>query len=386
MILAAMALAILQSNDVADLDSPDPLVARRAMEAIVRKGDEKPLQAVEKTSAGAKRALAEMRAHQRFGEAYPPSMAITFEAKDRPVAEVVDALSKLVKKRITYEVRDPADEKRTVTLSLKDATFLETLDALTLAIPAWDSIEEDVIKLQPALAIFPRDPVSYWRHGKVTVSTFTEVRGLLDGGKNVARLYFTHWIDGGCRAVGYGAPRLTEVTDDTGASLAPEAYAPYAGYGPYHGYQQFGVHLSIKPPAAAATKLVTLRGTQRFYFPESPTFAEIPWGGKGSIQAENVVIRLEEATASGASVKVVAEFADWRKPHVRPLPSDFQLMGKDGRGIQATGSSAGPVESITLRLTFDLPAKFEAASLKVRTFKSIGDHEFPFEFKDLPLR
>lgn len=391
MFVTAIALLLIQTPQpsLSDLDSPDPAVARRAMEAAVRRGDEKALQAVEKTSPGARRALAEIRAHQRFGEAYPPPVAVTYEAKDRPVDEVVEALSKLLGKRMVFEEREARDKARMVTLSLKDATFLEMIDALTMAIPAWESIEADVIRLQPAGAIFPRDPASYWRYAKVSVSTFTEVRELLGAGNKsrTARLYFTHWIDGRCRAVGSGGLRLIDVIDDTGASLAPEPSPPYAGFGPYHANSQFGVHLAIKAPDGAATKLVKLRGVQRFYFPESPTFTELPLaGGIRAIQSENVAIRIEEAAADGSTVKVVADFGDWKKPHVRPLPSDFHLVGTDGRLVPATGSVAGPVESITLQLSFVLPEKFEARSLKVRTFKSIGEHEFPFEFKDLPLR
>ncbi len=391
MFLAAIALLLIQTpqSSLSDLDSPDPAVARRAMEATVRGGDVKALEAVEKTSAGARRALAEIRAHQRFGEAYPLPPTVTYEAKDRPVSEVVEALSKLLGKRMVFEEREARDKERTVTLSLKDATFLETMDALTMAIPAWESIEPDLIRLQPAGAIFPRDPASYWRYAKVSISTFTEVRELLGADKSprTARLYFTHWIDGRCRAVGSGGLRLTDVIDDTGASLTPEPGPPYAGFGPYHQNMQFGVHVSIKAPDAAATKLVMLRGVQRFYFPESPTFTELPLaGGNRAFKSENAAIRIDEAAVDGSTVKVVAEFGDWKKPHVRPLPSDFHLVGTDGRLVPATGSVAGPVESITLQLSFDLPEKFVARSLKVRTFKSIGEHDFPFQFRDLPLR
>ena len=95
---------------------------------------------------------------------------------------------------------------------------------------------------------------------------------------------------------------------------------------------------------------------------------------------------LEEASADGAAVKISAKVADWKKAHVRPIPGDFQLVGKDGRLVPAEGETTGPVESIFLDLKFTLPAKFEATALKIREFRKTGEHEFPFEFKDVPIR
>ncbi|HZN63059.1 MAG TPA: hypothetical protein VFC90_11700, partial [Planctomycetota bacterium] len=67
-----LALALLLQDPLVDLDSKDPLVARRAFEAAIRTGDEKALEGAAKTSERAKEALAEVRAHLKFGDAYPP--------------------------------------------------------------------------------------------------------------------------------------------------------------------------------------------------------------------------------------------------------------------------------------------------------------------------
>src|SRR6266850_4231486 len=132
-------LILLPQESLKELDSPDPAVARRALEAAIRAGDEKPLEAAAKTSRGARLALAEVRAHKRFGEAYPPELCITYEAKDRPTEEVLGKLSKFIGLRIEPDgsLPRPAWLKETLSISLRDATFLEAVDAIARAVPGW---------------------------------------------------------------------------------------------------------------------------------------------------------------------------------------------------------------------------------------------------------
>ena len=373
-----------------DLDSPDAAVARPAIESAIRAGDEKALEVAAKSSRGARLALAEVRAHKRFGEAYPLPLSITYEAKDQPTGEVLSAISKLLGTRIEEQKQEgmPGRRKETLSIALKEATYLETVDALAASLGASISVEEDALRYSNWPS-FPPEPQFYWRHFKISVGSFSESREVFPQGdsKGRASLYFTVWTDGRCRVVGSRGIRLVEVVENDGGREGIAVGPAWNMFGPWHRYQQFGMHVALNPPGPKAAKLGTVRGVQRFLFPEDPKFSELPLADRTrAIEGENYSLRIEEASPDGSTVKIVATFNDWKKAHVLPLPADFQLAGKDGRLVAAQGSVSGPAESATLQLKFTLPKKFEAAALKVRVFGSIGEQEFPFEFKDLPLR
>src|SRR5688572_4695444 len=125
--MPALLLAVLLQ--VGDLDSKDPAVARRAFESVIYDRDEKALEEAAKTSARARLALAEIRAHNRFGECYPPVALITFSAKSQPVRECIEAFEKILAMPVEDYARHaglkPTD---VVNLDLKDAYPLEAVD------------------------------------------------------------------------------------------------------------------------------------------------------------------------------------------------------------------------------------------------------------------
>src|SRR5262245_13060400 len=127
--LTMVPVLLLSILSFQDLDSPDPAEARRAIERAIRKGDEGALDAASKTSRGARLALAEVRAHKRFGDAYPMPRLVTLKAKDRPVAEVVDHISKAIGMKVEVKGLDALEEMK-LTIDLQDAPLLEAIDTL----------------------------------------------------------------------------------------------------------------------------------------------------------------------------------------------------------------------------------------------------------------
>src|SRR6516162_3006979 len=94
-VAACGVLLFLRSQEgLSDLDSTDPKVARHAFEAAVRRGEEPALVDAAARSERARAALAEIRAHRRFGATYPPIDPVTFDAADRPTSEVLADLGK----------------------------------------------------------------------------------------------------------------------------------------------------------------------------------------------------------------------------------------------------------------------------------------------------
>src|SRR5690349_23809279 len=99
-IWATAILILLPQESLRDLDSPDPAVARRAIETAIKTASERALEATAKTSRGARFALAEVRAHNRFGDAYPQPHLFTISAKAQPAIEVIDQFETVLKRKM----------------------------------------------------------------------------------------------------------------------------------------------------------------------------------------------------------------------------------------------------------------------------------------------
>src|SRR6266850_806803 len=141
----------------------------------------------------------------------------------------------------------PAWLKETLSISLRDATFLEAVDAIARAVPGWTEFDDGILRLRGGV-IFGGDPECHSRHIKVIASYFTETRGLTSPGGSRARasIYFTVVNDGRCRFVGSRSIRLTEIVEDSGKQILTGEEDKYPGsFGPGTEYRQYGIHTEM---------------------------------------------------------------------------------------------------------------------------------------------
>lgn len=386
--LCAALLLLISQEKLGELDSPDPYVARRAIEAAIRAADEKALESAAKTSKGARFALAEVRAHKRFGDAYPQPLSFTVSAKDQPAADVIGRFEAVLKRKMDIEGGLQSLDGVNVTLELREATLLEAADGLGKALNR--SCYPRMGSLYLSTSAFTLGvPITYGRHIRIDIGSLGEYRDVLAGPEAGATASFWGGAtpDGQCRLVGIRGMRLDEVVDDTGRAIPPDNSSLDARFGDnalYSGHQAIG---KLKSAPDAAAKLLTVRGAWVYLLPEGPRIEELPLGDKSkSVEGDNISVRIEEVTDDGARAKVTARIADRHKAHVWPILEDFKLVGKDGTLIPAKGQVSGPAECAVLDLTFERPERFEAVALNVRVFRTVGEHETPFEFKDLPIR
>jgi hypothetical protein len=385
----ATAILILFPQEILkDLDSPDPAVARRAIEAAIRGADEKALEAAAKTSRGARFVLSEVRAHKRFGDAYPQPLLFSLSVKDHPAVDVIHRFESVLKKKMDIGGGLESLDGVKVNLELRDATLMEAANALGKA------LNRDCHPLKGTLYLstWPPSPIGphvFGRHVRIIIGSLGEYRDVLAGPDAgvTAMVWGGADPDGQIRIIGTRGLRLDEVVDDLGRAIPPDNSSLDACFGDnskYTGHQVIG---KLRSAPAMTARSITLRGAWVYLLPEGPRIEELPLGDMSrSVEGDNISIRIEGVTDCGAGVRVTARIGDRRKPHVWPNLEDFRLLGKDGVLIAAKGEVSGPAECAVADLTFALPERFEAVALKVRVFRTVGEHQTVFEFKDLPIR
>ena len=369
-----------------EFDSPNPSVARSAVEAAIRKGDEAALEAAARTSRGARYALAELRAHKRFGDAYPMPRKVTLKATGRPAAEVVERLSQAIGMKVEVKDLNLLEEKK-VSVDLVDAPLLEAVDVLGREIDREPEVLKDQILFSDS-PFKPLGPVFYARNARFTISGYSEFRDLLasEGRGVTSTLWGGGETQGLIRLAGDRGERLDEVVDDAGRLVIPEPADDKRCYwADGGGGFQFGMALKVPPEASA--RRISIRGAWRVLLPEGPRFDELPLDDPSrTLSTENMSFQIAAVSDNRASVSVTVRVMDRKKEHVRPTPADFRLVAGNGKAVPAEGGIQGPEDRLVLELSFKVPEDFEPVTLRVRHFKSLGDHEIPFEFKDLPIR
>jgi hypothetical protein len=307
LLLASLA-CLAPQDELKDLESPDPAVWRRASEALIRRGDEAALAESAKRSDRAREALAEVRAHRRFGDAYPALQLLTYAAKDRPTPEVLADLSKALGLRFEDEKTDfpgallrPLKDNTSLDVTL--AYPLQALDALGIALGVSAHIEGTRATLYRGV-LHNSSFTEYARHFVVAIESYEERRSIeaSDAAAVESSLRFRVRYDWLCRPVGSAGFQFLAIEDDLGNSLVPERGGREASYDKF---QMLSAQVGIRAPRREAAKLVRVRGTFTALFPERPAVAEIPLADPGKdIALSNLALKIDAVEEKGAEVRL----------------------------------------------------------------------------------
>lgn len=384
---AALALVLLPQESLRDLESRDPATARRAFEAAIKAGDVEALEEASKSSERAKAALAEVRAHAMFGDAYPPVRMITLSLKDRPLEEALKEFGAALgvpiepPQKLPSGMADTRPEK--ITLELRDAYFLEALDQFSVASGCSLWIQEGVIKSSP----FSMGPGlrHYGRGSVLWPDSFNQERVVTAREtKKTTALEIRLAVDGAARWAGVKSVRVFEARDDTGRDLALEKQENWWGYRDFMPGSAYPFPVSLKEPTAEAKTLVRVRGAIDFLLPQEPYFAELDLSPESrEVKAEGVAVK---AQLKDGDVHVTCTIVELDKPHLRPRPSDLHLKSADGKLEEGTKTPTGPPNAPVIQWKIAGPAGFKAAKVRIRFFKSFGEHSIPFDLERVPIR
>lgn len=375
--LALTLLALIQAGD---LDSKDPAVARRAFEEAIRAADENALEAAAKNSERARLAIAEIRAHKRFGQNYPPVKLISFNATDQRLLEFVQDFSKAIDMTVEdYHRNRGLKGDEVATLELVDAYPLEAIDRMLNAIHAQGWVTGN--KVQFTRGWTRKNPHSfYWRHVALFPYQLIEEKTLDPLGNTVdsCTLMVSLRHDGSSRMLSTRPVRSVEAIDNRG--VAVKAGADRAEH--YHQFASFRIRLESVP--AESTSFQRIRGVLPIVIPENRIWKTVPLGSRGAtVDFPDVKLTVEEFALPATQVRVLVRFTESRKPSLGVEVQDFLLVGKDGAEIRAAGTWT---QQGILDLAFNPPAGFTPARLKVGSFESLGELEVPFEFREVKIR
>lgn len=382
-------ILLLPQDGLRDLDSSDPATARKALEAAIRAGDEKALEEAGKTSERARLALAEVRAHKKFADAYPQARTCSLDLKDKPFAEALNELSGPFGIRIekAHDPHNPFKFPERVTCSFRDCYLLEALDRFG---------QDSKIKFRNEGGVFRyyagpdyANKRSYWRHFALSVHSLSEVESLASTGVKTSTVNLTLSIvtDGAARIAGSKGTRFTQILERPDRSLLPKTVDRTAYFGFWYSQGHIFTGGEIAAPSAAAEELSIVSGTVELLLPEKPRFQDMPLAGENrELKLDNLALRVEKSAADGSEIKVTGRIGDMKKPHLWPVPADFQLKEKDGRLLEGSGTVSGAPDAPLIDLVFKVPAGFEASALRVRCYESFGSLEVPFEFREVRIR
>jgi hypothetical protein len=375
-----LALALLALIQMGDLDSKDPAIARRAFEEVIRAGDEKVLEAAAKSSDRARLALAEVRAHKRFGENYPPVKLISFKATDQRLIQIVQDFSKAIDMTVEdYHRNRGLKGDEMATLELVEAYPLEAIDRMLNAINAQGWIHGN--KLQFTRGWTRKSAHTfYWRHVALFPYQLIEEKTLDPLGKTVesCTLMVSLRHDGASRMLSTRPVRSVEAIDNRG--VAVKAGADEAEH--YHQFASFRIRLESVPAESASFQRI--RGVVPIVIPENRIWKSVPVGSRGAqVDFLDVKLTVENFALPATEVRVRVRYTEARKPSLGVDVQDFFLVGKDGAEVRANGTWA---QQGILDLTFNPPAGFIPANLKIGSFESLGEHEIPFEFREVKIR
>jgi hypothetical protein len=386
-VLAACCL-LLPQESLRDLDSPDPAVARRAFEAAIRAGDEKALEAAAKTSERARLALAEVRAHRRFGDAYPQVRTFTFSIKDLPFDQALVEFGKSLGVRVEEPHKLPPgvmkDLPERVTLDLTDAYFLEALELFAAASKSHLWLDGKGIRCSRFTA--PASPKQFGRTFALSAESLNEQRTITPFGvTNSTTLEIRCSFDGTARLSGVRKIRVVEARDDANRDVATEAQeSPWRTQDFLPGVS-YPFAFPLKGLSPEAKHLSVFKGVIEFLVPDERQFAELKLEAAAKEMTIEGVQVTAELTAAG-HVQVTCAVLQPDKPHIRPRPCDLRLESAAGALAEPEIVSTGPPNAPVQSWKLIPPAGFKAAVLRFQNFKSVGEYSVPFEFKNLKIR
>lgn len=385
--LAACCILLVQ-DPLPDLDSPDPVIARRAFEAAIRKGDVKALEAAAKTSERAELALGEVRAHKRFGDAYPQVRTFTFSIKDLPFDQALIELGKALGVRAEEPHKLPPgvmkDLPERVTLDLANAYFLEAMERFAAASKSYLWLDGSGIRCSRFTA--PASPKQFWRTFALSAESLNEQRTVTPFGvTNTTTLEIRCIVDGTPRLSGVRRIRVVKARDDADRDVSMDAPEPPWRTQEFLPGVNYPFTFPLKGMSPEAKHLSVFKGVIEFLMPDDRRFAELTLVGAAREMTVEGIKVTAELTAAG-HVQVTCAVLHPDKPHVRPRPGDLRLKSAAGALAEPEILSTGPPNAPVQNWKLVPPAGFKAAVLRIQYFKSVGELSVPFEFKNLKIR
>ncbi len=325
-----------------------------------------------------------------------PQVTATLKAEKRPLPEVLEELKKLSGQPI--ECRDiPADP---VTLSLEKVQVWEALDRICQTHggvmwrgePGWVIVERKPYRSLPK--VFNRNFAFY----------LTQFEDRLDVGRRGVSKWFN--LHGGLLWTRGGSPssvrlQLDEVKDDRGTDLLAgrKADLPWMVRDiEYPGLVQTDVNQGHSViPDFEASKLSVCRGSLTLHIVlETKRILEIKEPEKaagGQHETETVGVYIQDFKRTDDSLKstvMVTLRAGQKISSFRPTwfavrdARDKLHPARGHGGAFTTGVGGGPQVYFTLEWT--LPPGTALAALELHVPTDTHELEFPFDFKDLPLK
>ena len=379
----AAALCFHPQDSLQDLDSPDPAVARRAFEAAIKAGDESSLEAAAKTSERAKRALVEVRAHKRFGDAYPPVRTYTFTIKDKPFEQALTELGAALGMKASDRNKfpAPAGAPETVSVDIQDAYLFEAMERFAAASKAYLWLGVDGIECSRFSP--PSGPRWYWRNFLFVADSFQEQRTVNSfGSTRSSRLELRMMCGGDMRLTGIRRLVIHEALDERGESLAADEQPSSWPVQNFLAGSQYPVHIGLKG-LPREWKTLTVRGEIEFLLPQDPHFVEMELGSTAA-EVTASGIKVSALLDAAGDAQVTSTIVEPEQPHVRPQAADFQMVDPDGAVMRGAAIPTGPPNAPVQN--WKIAGAPKRSRLRIRCFKSVGELAVPFEYKDLPLK
>lgn len=317
----------------------------------------------------------------------PGPSLITLKRDDAPLGEVLAAIAKQTRTRITYEDAPHGDQ---VSVAFDRTPLFAAIDAICRRHGGIDYAfscghgEGEVVLRKSRYAGCPKafDGPYEVRLSAVRLRKEYDFKG---GHSPCTQLEFEWGWEKGVRHVG-GSLRFEEVRDDLG-----NAYSFSTVKGPEADFEEQGVQLSsgssvpVIPPDGA-TKLAVIRGSFDVVFPDDEESAlfELP------------ATKIGEMRVAGSWQCKLLSYAPSPKSataRLEILPGDayrhvqIVLVDRDGVEHSLRGSSASiGREKADVRVDFEFPETAPIASLRLSRLVGSRVRRIPFEFRDVRVR
>jgi hypothetical protein len=329
---------------------------------------------------------------ERLRAVFPPETLVTLGAKDIPLRQVLDEVSKRVLTPI--DIAEVSADTR-VTISLAKVPFWQALDEICKASGQimWDVRGEKVVVKMEKYRELPKCISGPFA---IFVKEIQPPTAPPPGGRTKAHLPVAHIVTSWEKGVKPESIRflLLEAQDDQGTALMGN------GGGSSAISMGFGEALSIPwrmafaaPYAPGATKLTTMKFEVTFRFVLSYETLSLDTSDARiglKIGSEDFSATLRKFTRVGAAMTAEVELSSSnRKPDAFQAESHhaFTLKDKDGKDYNGMISKCiSRSDGITLEILFGLPATGQPNGLTVRFPKEIHHEKVDLDLKDVPIR
>lgn len=335
--------------------------------------------------------------HAALGESYGPPRLFTFDGKEQSLGALLSRFE--VGSGMTFH-KHAVDLSSLHSLSLKDATFWQALDALAKKVPfTYQPYLGDQLYLNAGPA--GDKPLCY--HGPFRVALDRVILKRRVGFDRTteelsARLHIL-W-ENHVSPLGLTRKfRLTRAEDDTGASLfptppetpAPEASRPVVTMRVPYETLDVG---PLRPLSAAAKRISALEGTLGVEFPSrvDKVVFEKPGGAAEIRPLEGVSVELRSFAAAGSSgvtAEFVLRFRDEKEAAAHRASArdvTFVPLAGTAQPVQVTESRIEKgVLTFSVRL-FRVAATREIKEIVLRIPRGIRTMDVPFRYRDVELR